>query len=446
MKQVVLPFVLAAAIIEMILAILLFYIALVGIFYAATHREETYDFVARQLPNWLGDQGDRIRDTVDGWFRENPAPSAPPKEGDKDQDKPNEGTPPSPATIPPVPPAYIPPGGGSPGQTPPTPATPTPAAPGVSPKPPEIKPPSTSPSPTTPTTPQPDAPVIVPPPPGQPGIIPAPSTPTIPNTPAPGNTPGQPAPNTPLPGGPRPPIVPIPTEPPDPGKPPTPGRIDPDTGLPVIPQQPRPSTTPRPGTGSAPSASNGGGGQAPKPGKPARPKPKPTMPPPTPGSNGGPGEWRFTNEGTADTATMEAARIFQQLVTLVSYLYSYYVNGVKFDGYFNNIPGLGKTLVDAKNSLGTGYAALAGPNGTLADIDGKPWLEGLFDGIVKQANRQLAALDDLPNGGRSISLVWVTNNAATQAGIKAALATLGSAAERITVLTIDQWTSYLGKR
>ena len=79
---------------------------------------------------------------------------------------------------------------------------------------------------------------------------PTPGTAT-PDLPTPGN------PGTPLPGQTRPPLTPKPTTPPDPGKIPAPGRNDPDTGLPVIPQQPRPSTTPQPGTGSAPSASNG---------------------------------------------------------------------------------------------------------------------------------------------------------------------------------------------
>ncbi|TWS22712.1 hypothetical protein FK268_18470 [Tsukamurella sputi] len=269
-----------------------------------------------------------------------------------------------------------------------------------------------------------------------------PPKPTPPIVLPPGQNPGTdlptPAdPGTPLPGQPRPPITPKPTTPPDPGKIPAPGRIDPETGLPVIPQQPRPSTTPQPGTGSTPSASNGG--QAPKPKKQP---PAPTKPPPKPGNGGGPGKWERTNESGG--ANAEQNRPFQETVTGVDGAWSYVVNGVKFDG-FEILKGILKVLVDAKFGS-SGYGALLKPDGTLVDVSSPntpPFVKGIYDSLVSEIQRQIAAVNALPNP-QNFPIYWVANSPTTAAALKAVLDQVPEAAGRITVVTVDVWNALKG--
>ncbi|UEA81627.1 hypothetical protein [Tsukamurella paurometabola] len=261
--------------------------------------------------------------------------------------------------------------------------------------------------------------------------------------PAPGQNPGTELPTagdpgTSLPGQPRQPITPKPTTPSDPGKIPAPGRIDPDTGLPVIPQQPRPSTTPQPGTGSTPSASNGGG-QAPKPKKQP---PAPTKPPPKPGTGGGPGRWEWTNESGG--ANVKQNRPFQEAVTGVDGAWSYVVNGVKFDG-FEIIKGLVKALVDAKYGS-SGYGALLKPDGTLVDVyspSTPPFIKGIYDSLISEVQRQVAAVNALPNP-QEFPIYWVANSPATAAALKAVIEQVPEAAGRITVITADVWNALKG--
>ncbi|MBS4102910.1 hypothetical protein [Tsukamurella paurometabola] len=297
-----------------------------------------------------------------------------------------------------------------------------------------------------------------------------PPKPTPPIVLPPGQNPGTdlptPAdPGTPLPGQPRPPITPKPTTPPDPGKIPAPGRIDPETGLPVEPSQPPakviprkpavPGQNPQPGdldpeTGQPiplprpkprperPTASSGGG-QAPKPKKQP---PAPTKPPPKPGSGGGPGRWEWTNESGG--ANVKQNRPFQEAVTGVDGAWSYVVNGVKFDG-FEIIKGLVKALVDAKYGS-SGYGALLKPDGTLVDVyspSTPPFIKGIYDSLISEAQRQVAAVNALPNP-QEFPIYWVANSPATAAALKAVIEQVPEAAGRITVITTDVWNALKG--